>query len=374
MQGKEQLSPRQFSVLIFMYTIGTTILVIPSGLAATAKQDAWIGAIAGLCLNLLVVYLFTKLWSLFPELSFVGICKAVLGKYLGTLVSLLFIFYSFIGSTTVLYYVGDFVTSQILKGTPQEYLIVLFAIVVITGVRLGIEVLARTAEIFIPWFIVLYLFFVVMISPNIDITNIQPIFESGFKPIFYNALAVAGTASLPFLSFFMIFPNVNNRIRAKKGFYLATIIGNVPIIMVTLLSILVLGPELTERNIYPTYVLAKKINIGNFLQRIEIIIAILWFITTFFKSSIYFYGMLSSTSEVLKLSNYRVLSYPLGIIVIVFSQIIYPNITYMMNWDSKIYIPYIFTIAFLLPLTLLIVALIKKRFQKNKVSDKSQKK
>lgn len=43
MLNNGKTSARQFKVLIFLYTIGSTILIIPSGLAATAKQDAWIG-------------------------------------------------------------------------------------------------------------------------------------------------------------------------------------------------------------------------------------------------------------------------------------------------------------------------------------------
>ncbi|MDQ0493800.1 hypothetical protein QOZ95_001962 [Paenibacillus brasilensis] len=39
---------------------------------------------------------------------------------------------------------------------------------------------------------------------------------------------------------------------------------------------LVLGPDITARNIYPGYALAKKISIGHFLQRIEAIMATMW--------------------------------------------------------------------------------------------------
>jgi spore germination protein KB len=366
MQGEEKISVTQFCILAFLYTLGTTILVIPSGLAATAKHDAWIGAIAGVCLNLVIVFIFTSLWSLYPNLSFVGICKKILGKYLGGVLSVIFIIYSFIGSTTVLYYVGNFLKTQILVGTPLPYLNALFGIVVILGARLGIEVLGRTAEIFLPWFILLFVFFVVMISPEIEPKRILPIFDSGFKPLVHNSLSIAGTASLPFLSFFMFLPNVNNIKQCKKGFYFSTIAGGVLIVLITFLTVSILGDSMTARNTYPTYVLAKKIHIGDFFQRIEIIIAIMWFITTYFKMSIYFYGMATSMSELLKLKSYRILCYPLGFIVIVFSLFIYPSVTYMMNWDTTIYLPYIFSIAFFIPILLLFVSYIQKKLQAKK--------
>ena len=364
MRQVEKISSRQFTVLVFWYTIGTTILVIPSGLAATAKQDAWIGVIAGIILNIAIVFVFIKIWSKFPDLSYIGICKKVLGKYFGKVLAVNFIFYSLFGSAAVLFYVGDFVTTNILVGTPISYIHILYAVVVIMGVKLGIEVIARTAEIFLPWFIFLYLLFVIMIGPNVKFELITPVFDSGVKPILQNAMSVAGTASLPFLSFLMIFPKVNNFKEAKKGFYVATIIGGLFILIITFLSITVLGPELTSRNMYPTYVLAKKINIGNFLQRIEIIIAIIWIFSSFFKLTIYYYGLTVSIAELFNIQNYRSLCYPLGVIVVVVSLFIYPNITYMIEWDSTVYIPYIYTVALLIPLFILIVYSIRSRITK----------
>ncbi|MGW9530536.1 GerAB/ArcD/ProY family transporter [Paenibacillus terrae] len=42
-----KISSRQLLILTILFTIGTAILVIPSVMAATAKQDAWIGALVG---------------------------------------------------------------------------------------------------------------------------------------------------------------------------------------------------------------------------------------------------------------------------------------------------------------------------------------
>ena len=68
-----KISVRQFAVLVIIYTIGTTILVIPSGLAADAKQDAWIAAIIGVGLNLLIVCLYNKVGDCFPDMTLIRI-------------------------------------------------------------------------------------------------------------------------------------------------------------------------------------------------------------------------------------------------------------------------------------------------------------
>ncbi|MEK1830078.1 hypothetical protein AAAC51_16200 [Priestia megaterium] len=53
--------------------------------------------------------------------------------------------------------------------------------------------------------------------------------------------------------------------------------------MVTLilLGILVLGPYYSQITMFPSYELGRRIDVGNFLQGIQVVIAILWFITLF---------------------------------------------------------------------------------------------
>src|SRR4030095_11278593 len=92
------------------------------------------------------------------------------------------------------------------------------------------------------------------------------------------------------IMFLMIFPSsVNHRKGAEKAFYIGTLLGGIILITVILLNILVLGPDFVARNNAPSYALAKKINIGGFLTRIEAILAFTWVITTYFRSVMYFH-------------------------------------------------------------------------------------
>jgi spore germination protein KB len=363
MLNNGKIAAGQFKVLILLYSIGTTILVIPSGLATAAKQDAWIGALTGVGLGWIIIWLYTALWRLFPNKTFVGISEAVLGKYFGKLVSCIFIFYSFIGAATVLFYVGNFFKTHFVPQTPIFFIHAIFAIIVVMGIRLGIEALARTAELLLPWFIILFVVLVFSLTPEIKPVNLQPVFESGIKPIIWSALSFAGTAYLPIVFLFAIFPNVQNPEKAQKGFFTIAMIGGLCVVVITLLCILILGADITSRSLFPSYALAKKINIGHFFQRIEAVMAGLWFISTYIKTTFYFFSGVLSFSEVLKLKDYRAVTLPFGMILVVLSLIVYPDVVYMQKWDSTIFIPYILTIAFFLPLLLLIIGLLQKKIR-----------
>ena len=62
-----KISLRQFTVVVMFYTIGTSILVIPAGLAADAGQDAWIAAMLGWLIGLGCVGLYIMLGKQFTE-------------------------------------------------------------------------------------------------------------------------------------------------------------------------------------------------------------------------------------------------------------------------------------------------------------------
>lgn len=364
MTNPAKISIRQFTILTMFYTIGTTILVIPSSLAVDAKQNAWIAAIVGWLMGFFIVYLYIAIGRLYPQLTLFGFLEYTLGKWIGKLVSLVFIFFSFIGTSAVLYYMGNFMTTQVMPETPLGAFVILFGGLVVLGLRLGLEVLARTSEILFPWFLVLFTVSTLLVIPEIDIQKIKPIMEIGISPTIKAALSYIGTATLPLIVFLMIFPaSLSNKKDAGKAFIIGTMLGGVFIIIVTFMSISVLGADFTSRNMYPSYALAKKINIGNFIQRVEILMAGMWFMSIFFKTAFYAYGFVTGIAQLCGLKDYRPLALPCGMLLIAYSLIIYPNVVYMMDFDTTVYIPYVITIAFILPLFLLGIGFIRKRMQ-----------
>ncbi|MFK7692380.1 endospore germination permease [Paenibacillus sp. HJGM_3] len=360
MQDNGKISHRQFIVLVYLYSVGTTILVIPSGLAAASKQDAWLGAVAGIAIGAIILFLYFALWRLYPGKSFVGICEAVLGRWLGFLIGLIFSFYSFIGAATVLFYVGDFFKTQFLPQTPLVLINAFFAFIVVMGVRLGLETLGRSSELMLPWFLFLFVVLLATLAPEMKPENMLPIFETGWMPMINSGFDVAGTAYFPILFLFALIPNVQNPGKARIGMLLAALLAGISFMLMTLLCIWILGADITARSMFPSYALVKKINIGNFFQRIEAVMAGLWFVTTYFKTTFYYYGWTSSFSELLRLKSSRTLTLPFGILLVVFSIVVYPNTVYMQNWDSTVFLPYIITMCGVIPLLLLIVGGVKR--------------
>ncbi|KQU13954.1 hypothetical protein ASG65_27715 [Bacillus sp. Leaf13] len=160
----------------------------------------------------------------------------------------------------------------------------------------------------------------------------------------------------------MIFPvSVNQPKAAEKNFFIGILIGGICLLIIIALTILVLGADSSARQTYPSYDVARKLNVGDFLQRIEAIMALMWIITIYFKTAFYFYASVIGLAQTLNMKDYRPLTLPLGMILISFSLIANPNIVYVGTFDKEIWPLYVSTYGLVLPLLLLAVNAIRKK-------------
>ncbi|MCY9530353.1 MULTISPECIES: GerAB/ArcD/ProY family transporter [Paenibacillus] len=372
MMGKGEqnnISVRQFTILVFLYSVGTAILVIPSSLAEEVKQDAWIASIISIGISMLLVKLYSIVAQHHPRMTLVEMIEKRLGKWLGTAISWFFVFFALITSSELLNYMGFFMTTQILPNTPMIATNIIFAFIVVMGVRLGLEVLARSAEILFPYFILLLLILLLCIAPQIDIHKIQPIFESSMKPMIRATLLFSSIYLFPAVVFLMIYPSSTPEVsKATKAFYIGVLLAGIVLTIIIACTILVLGAETTSRQLYPSYALAKRIMVGTFFQHVEVVVAVMWFITIYFKMSMYFYVSCVGLSQTLRLHDYRILVYPLGLLLVIFSIIVHPSSVHYSDYNKTTWIPFVATFGILVPLLLLAVSIRHKRAQSRQES------
>ncbi|PJO44617.1 GerAB/ArcD/ProY family transporter [Lysinibacillus xylanilyticus] len=358
---KEIISSRQFMIITLLFSIGTAILFLPASVTIEAKQDAWIAAIIGVVLSLPLIKLFVAFGNRTPTLTFVEANEKILGRFFGKFTSIGFILICLLSAGELLYFIGLFMRTEIMPETPTMAFAFLFSIIIIYAAYLGIEVFARSAEILFPIFMLIFIFFVICISPSIKIENLQPIMETPKKSIFFSMIRFISLFSFPLAVLLTIFPSaVNVQKSAQKGFYIGSIIGGIVLVTIITLCILVLGPENTATRTFPSYSLAKRISIGNFLQRIEVILATMWIISIYIRTFMYFYAAVIGIGQLFKIKNHRPLIFPLGMIILGISQIVHPNIIHSDIYNRDTWPIFSFVFMVFLPLVLLIVAKIRK--------------
>ncbi|MBB3155896.1 spore germination protein KB [Paenibacillus endophyticus] len=346
----------QFMLLISLFTVGNSILLLPELLYRTAYHDSWLAIIIGIGASLLINMLLLKLSQFYPDLTWVEISEKLLGKWFGGLVSVFMLFYLLYGVTVLLFLSGQFINIEIMPETPLVAFSITMAVIMVFGVRLGLVTLGRAAEIFFMLVTLLFILLLALLVPQMELTNIKPVLETPIKNIIHASFVYFSISGGPLVCFLMILPNT---LRPNfKSFQLGSLIGGLFIFLTTLTCILVLGPNM-QFETYPSYSIAKKVNVEDFITRIELIFAVIWFVTIYYKLALYFYATIKGFSDLFKLSKFTSISLPIAIIAVVLSTVIFPDTAYESMWLLTIYPFYSFTAGVILPILLLCAHFIK---------------
>ncbi|MFS0555871.1 GerAB/ArcD/ProY family transporter [Brevibacillus sp. 179-C9.3 HS] len=362
MQESYKISPRQLMMLVTLVTIGDSVLVLPGMAAGLAKQDAWISVLIGLVAGLLNIVLLIAVGKLYPNQSFFTFVDQTIGRVPGTIVTLSFISYTLFSAGAHVMEIGDFVETHLLITTPRFAIQLLFIIVIMFGVRLGLQTVAKSAEIYFAWFFFFFILLMLFLLPQAEVSRIQPVFENGWKPILQGSAAATAFPYSELVIFMAVLPFVSPIQKRMRSFLMGTLLGGVVLFIIMLMCILVLGADQTARHYYPTYVLVKQLKLGDFIQRLEAIIAVIWFIAVSVKITLYFLFFHLGICHVFRIQNFSVLILPYTILLMVMSTIFSPNIVVFGNIISKYWPFYDFTYSFGVPLLLLCAYTIRKRW------------
>lgn len=358
---KEKISNHQLFSLTANGAIGGLVLVISALIVSIAKQDAWITALLTPIFGIPVIWIYWFLGSQYPGITFVGIIKKIFGRWIGLIVAVAYVFLCLTISYHLPWYIGNFMTLEVMPETPVYVINLLFVIAIVIAVLYGIETIARVSELFIYFASSLYILAMIFILPKVRIENLQPIFEKGMIPILKSSVFLSCFLTFPLITLMMIYPiNLSDILEAKKSLFKGYLWAAFIVFITILMSILVLGSAITAKWQFPTYILAKEINVGIIFTRLEFIIAASWLITQFMVGLLYFYAGVIGLSELLGLKEHKRIVVPLGLIILVMSGVVFPDVIYQINWVNLVWIPFITTYGLVLPVLLLLVFLIKK--------------
>lgn len=367
MLGNIKISGLQFGVLVMLYVVGTSILLVPSSFSQIvkfAKEDTWISIIAVTIIGLILVSFYDYMGRKFGNRTLVEMIEEVFGKWIGKSISSLWCAYTLLLASLVLRNLGDLMTTQVLADTPIQAILALFLATGIIGARSGLEVTGRTAEIFVPWVVFFFLILIFFNVPNVNGTNMQPMFHQDIRTLMYSMIPNIGSPYLELVVFLMIYPAVNQQKKATKGIYIGMLIGSFMILITTVMIILVFGPDTVERITFSSYVLGKKISLGRFVERIEVVVAILWILSAYVKMTVLLYVTAIGISKTTGSKSHQPLLLPIGLVIMALSIISYPDFAYFKTFFTNTWTPLAATFGIVLPVILVITAMIRGKWNK----------
>ncbi|MGF7032931.1 spore germination protein KB [Paenibacillus mucilaginosus] len=358
-----KIADRQLLIIGILYTIGDPILIVPSILADRAQGDAWVSALLAWGGGLGFLLLYRALARTFPGMGVIEMCETALGRMLGRGAALLVLLpFWILLSASLLRELSDFMTTQVMPETPVQAFYIIIVIVVLYGLNLGLEPVVRSGEILFPWVFGLFGLLTLFLLPEFKVVNVEPVMAHGWEPVLKGSYAMLAIPFMEVFTLLMLLPYVSGASdKAVRQFMLSIALGGFIVVFVIVLSLMSLGPDVTARSIYPTYVMAKKIRIGNFLERMEIIITIMWMITMYFKLIVTMFSVVVATAKLSRLKSYRPLLMPFGTLLVILAQLITPNTIEYYDFTASVWPLYAFTVCILFPGGLLVAGKVRGR-------------
>lgn len=357
--ASEVLSNKQNISLITLFLIGSSAIL---GVGTTAKQDVWIVILIAMGYSLPVLLIYSRLNHNHPGMDLYDIIEKLMGKIFGRFIILLYIWYSFHLGSLVIRNFTEFIQVVSLTETPK-YSIAIMAVICIIGVRFGLEVLGRFSEFVFPYIIATILGLIILSIPNMEVINIKPILYSGVKPLLKTAFYAFSFPFAEAVIFTLVFKYSPQKGSILKPYFLGVLFSGFILLFVSLRNILVLGSEIATSLYFPSYSAVSLINIGDFFQRIEVLLSISFIFVGFIKISICLLVSCKGIAKLLQIEDYKPLGAPIGLLMISMSLFIYDNVVEMLDWAKNVYPYYAIPFQIIIPLLLLVLSEIRMRIK-----------
>jgi len=192
---------------------------------------------------------------------------------------------------------------------------------------------SRAFEIFILISASLFLIATVLILPNAKIENLQPVLENGLSAVFKSAFFMSAFVTYPVYTLMMVYPTHTSDLKAAgKSMLTGYLFSSVISFLAIILSILVLGWQITANTRYPAFRLAKEIEMGVVFTRIEFIIFFSWILTQFIINTLLFYAAVKGIAQLFGINDHKKIILPFALVVFVLSGVVFPDVFYQENW------------------------------------------
>ena len=359
---KGKISSLQMAMMLYPAVIATSIISAPSIIAKYARNDLWLPPIIASFLGFLTVYIAFELHKRYPKQTVIQLSEQILGKFAGKLVSLCILSFYLISTGHIIRGYSEFIVSSFLFNTPISVIMVSMIMLCAFTVFGGIEVLGRIAQLFFPLFVIPVLFCVILLSPDFEVKNIFPILGGGILSPLKGSIVEFAWFSEFFLMIFFL-PFVADVNKARKYGMFTVLAVMVTLVIVNLTALFVLGPTIASKE-FPLMNATRYISLAEFFENLESIAMAVWIVGAFVKISVFFYVVTLGTAQWLNLSDYRPVIWPLAIIIIEFAFWSIPSTVEFKTFLITVLPFYGPLVQTIIPLFLLMVAVVRKKIQK----------
>ncbi len=354
---KEQITDKEGICILTIFIMGSTLIL---GVGVEAKNAAWIAVSIGIIMVIPMIFVYSRILSLFPGRDLFDILSIAFGKFFGKVFAFLYIWYAFHLGALVIRNFGEFINTITLPETPMLVPMLFLGAVGIFAARSGVEVLGRTSAYLFPILIFILVAVNILAIPQFRFNNLKPVLAEGFAPVIKGGFAAFSFPFAESILFIGILFTLKTKKSPRKVYFTSVFFAGAVIVLLSIRNIVILG-ELLGKSYFPSHVAVSRIAVGEFLQRIEISVSFVFAVCAFVKSTVCLLVASKGISKVFNLNDYRSIVIQTGLLMTLFADTVYKNTMEMNYWVHKVYAYYAFPFQVIIPLIVWVILEVKKR-------------
>jgi spore germination protein len=257
---QNEITISQFALIIFGCIVGVGILSLPNGVVKAAHQDGWISTLIGGIYPLYIVIIACYIGKKFPNDNILILSKKYFGKIFGGTLNLIFAtYFIYIASMTACYF-SNLMRSYIMGFLTSFKLLAILFMCIIYATSRGLRVIGRISEISFYYTIVL-LSTPIMVLQFHNMSNIYPVFGSGFRLIGEGAIKSAfayGGAEI----ILIIYPFLKDKKKMLSSALISITIVIVIYVWCVFITTHYLGPDIVNKSFWSFLVVTESITIS----------------------------------------------------------------------------------------------------------------
>lgn len=323
---KEKVTPNQVMFSIVLFNFGSSVVM---GVSTDLNQNTWIAILAATLLALLIFLVYSRILHLFPEKNLFQIAELLFGGIGGKIISALFVWYGLHLAALVLRNFSEFIQVSVIPETPQLPIMILMVLTAVYLARSGMGAVGKwsvAGALFV--LIIVFITFATSVH-QMELGDLLPVMGSSPKKLVQSTLQIFSFPYAESVLFLCVGDVMGKGARSYKMFMWALVLILAIFLLVFLRNLTVLGRALMSISYFPSYVTARIIEVGDFLQRIEGSITSNFLVAGIVKISVCLLAASKGLISLFKQKDSRALVLPAGLLSLAFCAILYNNVMEM---------------------------------------------
>ena len=356
---KTKIGTAEAIMIVLTILVAHTMLSLPRDILSSMKSASILNLIYVGAIAILFSYAIYRLFKNFPGMDIVDISELLGGKLFKNIVGTIFIAYFIISSSIMLRNFCESIKIIYYPMTDIFFIIAFFIIVVCIANRLSFNSSLKTNLIILPIALssIIFLFFA---NTNEFIPQrMFPILgEAAFNTFVLGLGNLAAFSGIAFLYFLP--PLLQEPKKFKKIALISSGISVIYLILTVATLLFMFSFFVKTNEISPLYNATRYIEFGNFFQRLESVFLLIWILVFACYISIVIKFSMSIFKKITRIENKKPLIDIFGLLVLAIA--LFPkNYAISQKFETNIYPYLVIGIVFLLGITVLILANLRKR-------------